>query len=546
MTFQCGPSWNACAPNPPTGEDIAYLPMQRLLSYFRTRQIRVVDALEAYIGRIERLNPLVNAFVHTQFDEARAAAVLADERYDNGTARKLEGLPIATKDLFDWEMNVPNTFGSAMFAPESATNPPPTYYPFLPPYTAIYVMRLLDAGAISLGKTATPEFGHKGITASPAWGDTQNPLRLGLNPGGSSGGASAALASFMVASAEGSDAGGSIRIPAAPTGIVGFKATAGLIPQGVPPFPVNPFLHSGPMDRTVYGVAVMADLMVQPYPPDPFSVTKPNFSGVPSSSTGYNFEAQLERGVRGLRIGITDTWDIYPVEQPIRDVINQVGCVFEQAGAVVETGVHLGLDEAIIHTTGETLTQGDVSTWWNESMGTLYAGGVVNYFAGFGIDVLAAPEKLTPEWYELVQLGQSLPATRIRDIESDTQAIRSAFDAAWRVNGDPNGYDLIIGPTLAALPQQLINAGDGSTVGPSTVGGVAVDPNIGWCCTCLQNFTGEPAVSIPAGCYDGLPIGMQIVGPRLSDERVLAAARTFERLRPWYDTLYQPGWRLSG
>lgn len=539
MVIQCGPSWNACAPNPPTGEDIAHLSMKDLVAYFRAGQILPSEAVEAYIGRIERLNPLVNAFVHTQFDEAREAAALADEAYANGTARKLEGVPFASKDLFDWEQGVPNSFGSEMFAPGGP------YYPFEPPNTAIYVQRLLDAGAISLGKTATPEFGHKGITASPAWGDTQNPLRLGLNPGGSSGGASAALAGFMTAIAEGSDAGGSIRIPAAPTGIVGFKATAGLIPQGVPPHPVNPFLHSGPMARTVYDVAVMADLMVKPYPPDPFSVTKPNFSGTPSSSSGYRFEANLERGVRNLRIGYTLDWDIYPVEDPVRDVIEQAVCVFAQAGATVEP-VHLGLDEAIVHTTGEPLTQTDVSDWWNEAMGVLYAGGVVNYFAGFGIDVLAEPDRLTPEWLALVELGQSLPATRIRDIESDTQAIRSTFDQNWRVNGDPGGYDLIVGPTIAALPQQLVNAGDGSTVGPAEIAGVPVDPNIGWCCTALQNWTGEPAVSIPAGCHDGLPVGMQIVGPRLSDEIVLAAARTFERLRPWYDTLYRPGWTLSG
>ena len=544
MTF-CGPSWGACVPQPPTGEDIAWLSMQQLLAYYRSGQIRPSEAVEAYIGRIERLNPIVNAVVHTAFDQAREAAVEADERYDNGTARKLEGVPFMSKDLFDWDATMPNTFGSKMFAPESATNPPPTYYPFMPPNTAIYVQRILDAGAISLGKTATPEFGHKGITASPAWGDTQNPFQLGLNPGGSSGGSSAALAAFMTCIAEGSDAGGSIRIPSAPTGIVGLKCTAGLIPQGVPPFPVNPFLHSGPMGRTTWDVAVMADLMVQPYPPDPFSVTKPNFSGVPSSSTGYNFEAQLERGVRGLRIGFTPNWDIYPVEDAVQQTVMDTMCVFQQAGAVVEE-VHLGLDEAIVHTTGEPLTQEDVSTWWNEGMGTLYAGGVVNYFAGYGIDVLAAPEKLTPEWYELVQLGQSLPATRIRDIESDTQAIRSTFDANWRVNGNIDGYDLIIGPTIAALPQQLVNAGDGSTVGPSEINGVAVDPNIGWCCTVLQNWTGEPAVSIPAGCYDGLPIGMQIVGPRLSDERVLAAARAFERARPWYDTLYRRPWGLTG
>ena len=512
----CWPAWQSCGPNPPEVEDIPFLPMRDLLQYFRRRQVTPTQAVQAYAERIERINPLINAFVLTQIDKAMEQAHAADQRYIDGTARKFEGLPIATKDLFDWEEGVRNTFGSRVFKER---------YEFLPPADAIYIQRLFEQGAISLGKTATPEFGHKGITASPAWGDTSTPFRIGFNAGGSSGGSAAAAAAFLVASTEGSDAGGSVRIPAAPCGVVGFKPSYNRITQGVPPFPVNPLLHVGPIDRTVYGAAVLADTMSVPYSPDPFGQLKP-----------LECERNLEAGVRGLRIGYTLDWDIYPVEDEVKRVIDDNICAFETAGATVEP-VHLGLSEAMMPIRGRPVNVDDVVEMFEYGMGSLYAGSIVNYFGAMGIDVMYDPSVLTPKILELINLGFELKATDIRDVESDSQAIRDTFAALWSVNDNPSGYDLIVGPTIACLPQRLPNAGDGSTVGPSEINGIPINPQLGWCCTALQNWTGDPAVSVPAGCYDGMPVGMQIVGARGCDEMVMAAARVWERVRPWYDRL---------
>src|SRR5690625_1649769 len=363
----CWPAWQSCQPNPPEFEDIPFLPMRDLLQYFRRGQVKPTEAVQAYAERIERINPMINAFVLTQIDKAMDQAVAADARYANGTARRLEGLPIATKDLFDWEEGVRNTFGSRVFKER---------YEFLPPADAIYNRRLFEAGAISLGKTATCEFGHKGITASPAWGDTSTPFRIGYNAGGSSGGSAAAAAAFLVVSTEGSDAGGSVRIPAAPCGVVGWKPSYNRITQGVPPFPVNPLLHVGPIDRTVYGAAVLGDLMSVPYSPDPFA-----------QHQALDCARNLEAGVRGLRIGYTLDWDIYPVEDEVKRVIDDNICASEQAGATVEP-VQLGLSEAMMPLRWRPVNGDDVVEVFEYGRGGLSGGRFVQHCGAVGIDVM--------------------------------------------------------------------------------------------------------------------------------------------------------------
>src|SRR5690625_7586881 len=117
------------------------------------------------------------------------------------------------------------------------------------------------------------------------------------------------------------------------------------------------------------------------------------------------------------------------------------------------------------------------------------------------------PSVLTPKILELINLGFELPATAIRDVESDSQAIRDTFAALWSVNDNPSGYDLLVGPAIACLPQRLPNAGDGSTVGPSEINGVPINPQLGWCCTAPRDWTGDAAVAPPAGCSAGFAVG---------------------------------------
>ncbi|MFJ7899263.1 amidase [Streptomyces sp. NPDC096198] len=496
----------------PVGESI-FLPATELLQCFHAGTLSPVQVIEDCIARIEKGNEDLNAFVLTRFTAAREAADEATRRYRDGTARPLEGVPIAIKDLSDFEAGVRTTFGSRIFTED---------FEFIPDAPSQHVHRLLEAGAISLGKTATPEFGHKGTTASPAWGDTSTPFRIGINAGGSSGGAAAATAAFMVAAAQGTDAGGSIRIPAAQTATVGLKLTHGQVPTNVAPLSVNPYLHTGPITRTVADAALLGDVLAQPWIGDP--------TGVPRQT---RLSGALNRGAEGLRIAFSPDLDLYPADQDVMNLVREAAHTFRQAGAeVVETPV--GLGGITIGPTPDQqrpLTQDDLSRMWRELMGVMYSGSVVDFFAENGIDMRRHADKMTPEFRELIDLGDSVSGRHIRNLEVVQAKIVHAFYRLWT----EKEFDLLITPTLACSPHALPNAGDGSTLGPARIGGVPVERTIGWCMTVPFNYTGEPVVSVPAGFLDGLPVGMQIIGPRWADERVVAAAAAYERLRPWHD-----------
>ncbi|MFR9675757.1 amidase [Streptomyces sp. TR02-1] len=498
--------------NDQTTSEVAFLTAGEMLHRFRSGTLTPDQAVEACISRIEDANGTVNAFVRTEFEAAREAAKVAAQRYAEGTARRLEGLPIATKDLFDFERGVRNTFGSRIFTEDVA---------FIPPASSQHVNRLLDAGAISLGKTATPEFGHKGTCASPAYGDTSTPFRPGINSGGSSGGSCAAVASFMTAAAEGSDAGGSLRIPAAQTATVSLKLTYGQVPTDIPPVSVNPYLFTGPITRTVEDAALLADEMAQPFAADPTS-----------RGTSTDLTAALRLGVKGKRIAFSPDLDLYPTDHSVVRTVRNAANAFQEAGAHVEQA-KIGLNEVLVginHDEGHLLTHGDLSSMWRELMSVLYAGAVVDYFASHGIDMMRHAEKMTPEFRDLIELSDTVSGRRVRNLESLQSRIMMALNKLFT----DEGVDLLITPTLACAPSALPNAGDGSTLGPEEIRGEKVERTIGWCMTTPCNFSGHPVANVPAGFLDGLPVGMQIIGPRWGDDAVVAAAAAFEKLRPWY------------
>ena len=228
--------------------DLHTLDATELASIIRQQEITSYEAVTAAIDRIERLNPSVNAVVTPLFDVAIQLAQQADRLLrEGGPVGPLHGVPILIKDLFDFKAGVRNTFGCRATAE------------FVPNESMVHIERLEDAGAIVLGKTNTPEFGHKGITDNGLFGPTCNPFDLARNAGGSSGGSAAAVATGMVPVAQGSDAGGSVRIPAAWCGVVGFKPTYGRIPitGGANAFgSTAPFVHVGPLTRTVRDAAL--------------------------------------------------------------------------------------------------------------------------------------------------------------------------------------------------------------------------------------------------------------------------------------------------
>jgi amidase/aspartyl-tRNA(Asn)/glutamyl-tRNA(Gln) amidotransferase subunit A len=454
----------------------------------RERDVSPVEVMEETLRGIEARNPRLNAFAHQAFDEAMVAAREAETCEPVGP---LYGVPTALKDLFDFKPGWPATMGGIRALAD-----------YRPPFACGWCERMERAGAIIVGKTNSPTMGLRGTTDNYLFGPTRNPWDTSRNAGGSSGGAAAAIADGMLTIAEGTDGGGSIRIPAAWCGVYGYKPSWGRAPAIIRPNAfggTSPFLFEGVITRTVADAALGMAAFAGYDPRDPFGL-----------HDEVDFLGALDRGVAGLRIGYSADLDVFPVDRRIGSVVADAVRAFEDAGAHVEP-VTLGI----------THDQRELSDVWSRLIMPANIA-VIEDLKAEGYDV--RPD-LPPEFLHWLDLGYEMT---VLDTLRDQTVRTEVFDAMQSVFA---GHDLLVCPTVAALP--VPNADDGNTVGPSEVEGVAVDPLIGWCLTYFANFTGHPAASIPAGMADGLPVGMQIIGRRGADADVMAASAAFERLRPW-------------
>ncbi|MFG1954570.1 amidase family protein [Micromonospora sp. NPDC048830] len=359
------------------------------------------------------------------------------------------------------------------------------------------IQRALDAGVVVPGKTNTPEFGHKGTTDNMVDGPTSTPFDPRFNAGGSSGGSAAAVASFMTALAQGSDAGGSVRIPAAMCNIAALKPSVGRWPQDAPPFAAAPFFTPGPMARTVADVAMLMQAISGPYEGDPLS-TDGSLDYIGAFRGGVEGTLPLA----GRRIAYSPNMDLFPVEAPFGRVVSQALQAFVKAGAVVDQ-VKLGLDEIQVTDLGgrnrRPLTSRHFADTWVLMQAGLY-GHARDLFLEFGIpvDLRERKDQLTPQFAAMLDRSERLLAEEYRHLDF----LRS--DVLHKLNVVLGTYDYIVTPTVAVAGVQ--NAKDGNTLGPSTVNGIAVDPQIGWCLTYPVNFSGHPAMSLPAG-FTPNPLG---------------------------------------
>jgi len=403
----------------------------------------------------------------------------------------LHGVPTALKDLFDFKPGWPATMGGIRALRD-----------YRPPIACAWCERMERAGAIIVGKTNSPSLGLRGITDNYLFGPTRNPWDTARNAGGSSGGAAAAVADGMLTIAEGTDGGGSIRIPAAWCGVYGYKPSWGRVPGIIRPNAFGgtaPFLFEGVITRTVADAALGMTALAGYDARDPFGIREE-----------VDFPGALGRDIAGMRIAYSPDLDVFPVDRRVATVVADAARAFEEAGAHVEQ-VSVGI----------TRDQRELSDLWCRLIMPINVATVEGLRAG-GYDVR---DDLPPECRRWLDVGYELTAL---DIARDQVMRTEIFDAMQAVFAD---YDLLVHPTVAALP--VPNADDGNTLGPSEIEGVEVDPLIGWCLTYFANFTGHPAASIPAGTADGLPVGMQITGRSGADADVLAASAAFERLRPW-------------
>jgi amidase len=480
-------------------DELAYLTAAKLAARIRRREVSPVEVVDACIERIEARNPTLNAFVYYGFDDARERARAAEQALASGAAiGPLHGVPTAMKDLFDFKPGWVSTLGGIRALED-----------FRVDFYCSFAERIERAGAIIVGKTNSPTMGFRGTCDNYLFGPSRNPFDLSRNAGGSSGGSAAAVADGLVPIAEGTDGGGSIRIPAAWCGVYGYKASFGRIPFVIRPNAfgaLNPFLFEGPLTRTVEDAALVLDSLAGYDAKDPFSLPEQE----------QRFAGAIRASIDGWRIGFTADFGIFPVDPRVAELVADAVKVFEQAGARVEE-VQPEIER----------DQRELSDLWcrlimQPNIATL------ERFKREGLDLLGDHRAdFPPQYLDWVDVGYGLTTA---DLVRDQEVRSEIYDA---IEGVFATYDLLVTPTLACMPVE--NADDGNTMGPASVAGVEVDRLIGWCLTYLANFSGHPAASIPAGLADGLPVGMQIIGRRYADADVLAASAAFERLRPWQE-----------
>jgi amidase len=459
-----------------------------------------VEVMDGAIARIEADDERINAFVHLDLDQARGHARQAEQAVMSGAEiGPLHGVPTAMKDLFDFKPGWPTTFGGVRALKD-----------FVPDFYSAWAERMERAGAIIVGKTNSPVMGFRGTCDNPLFGPTRNPFDVSRNSGGSSGGSAAAVAAGMLPIAEGTDGGGSIRIPASWCGVYGYKQSFGRIPYIARPNAftgLHPFLFEGTLARTVEDAALVTEALAGYDSRDPFALDERPV-----------LTAALGRSIRGWRIAYSPDFDVFPVAPEVAEVVAQAVRAFEDAGARVEE-VKLGIER----------DQRELSDLWCRLIIPINVETFEN-FKHEGLDLLADHRDDFPaEYLRWVDEGYEL---RTADLMRDEEMRSEIYDA---IQGVLDDHELLVTPTLACLPVK--NATDGNTKGPTEINGVEVDPLIGWCLTYPVNFSGHPAASIPAGMAEGrLPVGMQLIGRRYADRDVLAASAVFERLRPWRDT----------
>jgi amidase/aspartyl-tRNA(Asn)/glutamyl-tRNA(Gln) amidotransferase subunit A len=483
------------------GMDVSCRSAVDLAGAISGREVSPVEVMEETLQRISRREPSLNAIVYRGFDEAMESARQAEASLARGKpAQPLTGVPVVMKDLFDFKPGWPATFGGI---PAMADHSIDAY--------CVWAERMEAAGAIIVGKGNSPALGFRGACDNYLFGPTRNPFDTTRNTGGSSGGSAAVVADGLVPIAEGTDGGGSIRIPAAWCGVVGYQPSAGRVPNILRPNAfsgVSPFIYEGPIARTVADAALAMSALAGPHPGDPFCTLE-----------RVDFSSALDRGIEGWTIAYSPDLGVYPVQPEVAGVVEEAVRAFEDAGArVVEVDIDIALD------------QRELADLWCRLILPLSLDAFANLAKG-GLDILGEHRSDLPP--EFLRWADHVSTMSAMDYFDDNSRRTVVWDALQGVLGD---HDVLVSPTLACMPVE--NRTDGETRGPTVIEGVEVDPLIGWCMTYFTNFTGHPAISVPAGLTDGLPVGMQVIGRRAADLDVFAAAAAFERVRPW-DHIYE-------
>ena len=468
-------------------DDLCYLSATEAIERFRAKTLSPVELMSAVIARSEAVNPKVNAYTYTFYERALEQARAAEQAYASGAeTRPLEGVPVVIKDFHALKGEI-TTFGSRIFKDH------------VPEFSAPTVERLLEAGAIMHARTTTPEMAHAPHTHSELWGITRNPWNLDFAPGGSSGGAGAAIATGMTTLADGTDGGGSIRIPAGACGIFGFKPPFGRNPTDRD-HPRESLLHYGPLTRSVADGALMQNVTAGPHPDDICSL-RPKLE-IPET---------LEP-IKGWKIAYSMDLGYIEVDEEVQKNTRDALQTFRDLGCTVE----------------------EVDVGWNLS--TLDAWTVI--WEGL---FWATVEPDFPRWkYEVESF--------VRDIlERGSRHSLAHFYRTNKVRGDMyrslaaifETHDILVCPTNAIpalrADQDLSDTSLRINGKPVTTSNHAGDLYVQWQLNYPFNLMSEcPVASVPSGfASNGVPTGIQLVGRTYDDVSVFRAAADYERARPW-------------
>jgi aspartyl-tRNA(Asn)/glutamyl-tRNA(Gln) amidotransferase subunit A len=455
---------------------VTYLSVSEMTSGFRDGKLSPAEVTDDVLGRIERAEPAVNSYREVDAEEARASARESERRWRAGEPRgPFDGVPVSVKDIL-LTRGHPTLRGSKTVDPHGPWD-----------QDAPSVARLREQGAILIGKTTTPELGWKGVTDSPLTGITRNPWDPSRTPGGSSGGASASVALGMPPLALGTDGGGSVRIPGSFTGVFAHKPTYGRVPH----FPASPFgtlAHVGPLSWRVEDAALLLDAICQPDSRD--------WSALPPPSRQL---AGLRPTVEGIRVAFSPALGFATVDDEVAEIVARAAAVFTELGAHVEEK-----DPGF----------GDPA----EDFHVLWFAGAAKSIESVGP---AQRAEMDPGLLAISEQGERYSA-----IDYLTATARR-MELGQLMGHFHDDYDLLLTPTMPI---------------PAFEAGAEVPP--GWPAprwtswtpfTYPFNMTQQPAATLPCGfTAAGLPVGLQVVGPRHGDAQVLAACLAFEQARPWH------------
>ncbi|MFB6311279.1 MAG: amidase [Salinirussus sp.] len=458
----------------------------------QTGALDPLDVVDATLDRIDDRRDRTNAFITVLDEDARERAEAVRNAVEAGEELPLAGVPVGMKDLAERKAGVPATEGFPALSDNVATE------------TSETIRRLEAAGAIVVGTTNTPALGHTVRTLNDLVGPTGTPFDPDYNAGGSSGGSGAALADGLCTLATGSDVGGSLRNPASCCGVVAVKPSAGVVPSASPQ---NAFGHHspvsvrGPMARDIDSLARMLDVMAGAASVDPFAIP---------ADREYKAAAEPTDPAT-LDLAYSPGLDLFPIDPTVRASIETTLDELEGEGATVD---RISIDGPDRHTVNQTykLTS---TTYFARSMEALRR--------ETGIDLMAEYQDDLPDvLVAMVEVGRSHDMSEYAMADFPRTALYHAIEAVFEE------YDALVCPTLATPPLTHDEPIPEEIDGVETHG-MPTDWATGW----VFNLTGHPVVNVPAEPVNGLPVGMQVVGPTFSEPRLLGIAATVEEIAPW-------------